>query len=780
MNEGRDTNRNCGLSVDSGESNNVSATNSSSYYSSFQENRRSDDNANNFSKREEHWEDLRCLLSSFHHLVGVELPALLERTRASEARMDIDHQGHDEISRHCFDIRRCFRNMQELLSREDLLNFLDEEDSCNSDENNVHKTFRSFGRAGSNSSNDGASDGNGNNDVLHLRKIFANDLVQLSSISIFDDVLDYRCNDAISGTGVRELHRSLVVLAANRFPNKAKLGNDQISLLLARVLSLIEQESQLIRGRFEEERKRNQYYWENPYVQRNQYQRPLHDFEPLQSMISWLNREVTVERLSRGVLSDWNEAAIILKVPLKFLHESVTKRRSLLLSSTDCSRAMVPSRVVLSLRILIDVLLGALNALFEKGKSDFGDEKNDEIDSSCTDYVLSLSEWMLESQHHVSDESHSMLEPERNGRLCLMRLLDRYALELAEETLDLLRPEQEKTSPSSRTFPGGKYGSKFDVGEKRDYHGDENNGDCNRHRDDNESRGRKRTTESTMPPLQRIVKVLQYAAMATNIFSIIEPNGTKYSGSTSGTNGMTLVSAGLSRYLWRALARFIIDEVDCLDNNDNEDNEKNAHEFEECQIAATDVLFRLTKIHVQAILFHDQSNDDGESASINTRSRFGDVIHNALPPPLSEEEFSIMVITILRLLGHPNEFWTEKTQEWVASLLQLNSDSNKNDPEILGNSSGVDVGSKLRKVLHATLICSSYIPDAVLFEEQCRINLSLTSLLLPIPNLPEPNSCRKRKHTRDYSTEATSDIETRKGRFAKENDPWESFWAIRR
>ena len=770
MNEGRNSNRNCALSVNSGDSNNASATNSSSYYSSSQENRRSDHNANNFSKREEHWEDLRCLLSTFHHLVDVELPTLLERTRASEARMDTDRQGNDEISRHYFDLRRCFRNMQELLSREDLLNFLDEEDYSSSGESNVHKIFRSFGRADNNSSDDDASDGNGNNDVFHLRKIFANDLVQLSSISIFDDALDYRCNDAISGTGVRELYRSLVVLAANRFPIKAKLSNDQISFLLARVLSLIEQKSQLIRGRFEEERKGYQYHWENPYLQRNQYQRPLHDFEPLQSMILWLNREVTVERLSRDVLSDCNEAAIALKVPLKFLYESITKRRSLL-----------SSRVVLSLRILIDVLLGALNALFQKGKSDLGDEKNDEIDSSCTDNVLSLSEWMLESKHHVSDESHSMSEPERNGRLCLMKLLDRHALELAEETLDLLRPEQGKTSPSSRTFPGGKYGNEFDVGEQQDRHGDENNGDSNRHRDDDESHGRKRMAESTMPPQQRIVMVLQYAAMTTNIFSIIEPNGTKSSGSTSGTNGTALVSSGLSRYLWRALARFIIEEVDCLDKNDNDNDEKNAQDLEECQIASTDVLFRLTKIHVQAILFHDQSNDDGETTSRNTSSRFSDVIYNALPPPpLSEEEFSVVVITILRLLGHPNEFWTEKTQEWVASLLRLNTDCNKNDPKISGNPSGIDVGSKLRKVLQATLICSSYVPDAVLFEEQCRINVSLTSLLLPIPNPPEPNSCRKRKHTRDYSTRATSDSETRKGRCAQEIDPWESFWAIRR
>ncbi len=763
-NEGFEFDKGSSSSIDNSDRNDSSAINNRSNYSSPQDNRRSNDDSNSLEQRDESWEYLRQLLSTFHHLVDIELPTLLYRINESEVSMDRDHRGQDEISRNYFDIRRCFRNMQELLSREDILSIIDEEDSYHSLEDQAGRNLQTFRRIDNTDPNHDASYSTASNDLSALLKTFANDLVQLSSMSIFDDILDDRWNYGVSGKGIRELHRSLVVLAVNRFPIKAKLNNDQISLLLGRVLSLIEHESQFCRR-------------ENSDVQRNQYQRPRHDFEPLQSIISWLNREVTAEVLSQGVLFDYSEAAIALKIPLLFFHEMVTKRRNLLSTSIDDSHSVLTPQMILSTRILIDQLLGALNSLFEREKRGYSNARNGEINISCTDIELSLSQWMSTTQHQVNGESRSGSEHERNDNVSLLRLLDRYAMDLVEETFGLIQLDrQRKLTSQSRTSQRTKYGTERAWDENQDPYDDKEG--CNRN--GAESNSQKRMTHSTIPNHERVIKVLQYTAMASNVFSIIETNGT----SSSGTNGATLVSAGLSRHLWQELARFVVDEVDCLDKNSNNhdtflhgenDNsaevEKKTQYLEECRIAATDVLFRLTKIQVQAIFFHNRSNDIGEDYSEMAS------VNNHLRPssPLSDEEFSIVVMTILRLLGHPNEYWTEDSQEWVASLLRCN-----HDPKIQGNTGDVDIGSKLRKVLQATLISSLYVPDILPFEEQYRTNLSLKSLLQPCLTNNEQNTFRKRKHSQDVPMGSTMVCETRKDKCAHLNDPWESFWAKRR
>lgn len=720
---------------------------------------------------DDHWEELRRLLSDFHHLVDVELPTLLQNTLASAARMDQDRHGHDETSdRHHFDLRRCFRNMQELLLREDLLDLLDENNvGEGKDEHGIDKDSLRF--SGNGSSPNNACVGADKNDSSLLLEMFADDLVQLSSISIFDDAPDDGYSNTIGDSSVRELHRSLVVLAAHRFPVRATLDDDQISQLLSRVLSLIQQESFRINQQCHQKISFDQHCGNDSRL-RDSCQRPRKDFEPLQSLLTWLNREMTVERLSQGVLRDPDETAMAVQIPLKFLDQMAIKQTAFPSSVEHPSHEVLPPQVVLSVRILIDLLLGALNSIVVPGHMDCNTSRNSNTNDSCGSGLCSLREWMSASsrilEHHGS-LSGSEVE-NRNDHLDLLKLLDRYALELVEETLELLRPHQRKPPPRDFQLRDRNLHEPA-AGQNRHSYG--NSHDANQHPG-------APITNSTQSRKQRVVKVLQHAAMTTNFFSIMEPKHTTVDGNTCCASGTSaLVFVGLSRSFWRALARFVIEEVDHLDDNfegsvQHWDNER-AEDVEDCLIAATDVLFRLTKTQVRAILFQDReetSHGGRDSNPKNDSQSFRD--KTTIPPTfcLSEEELSIIATTILRLLGQPDLYWTAETQTWVATLLRLKKDDNADDRSSSSIAPSVDVASKLRKVLQTALICTSYVPDALPLEQQHRIHSSLRELLLA-PTTSTRLSRRKRKHIDAPPTESTADAAT------LTDDPWESFWAIR-
>jgi hypothetical protein len=265
-----------------------------------------------------------------------------------------------------------------------------------------------------------------------------------------------------------------------------------------------------------------------------------------------------------------------------------------------------------------------------------------------------------------------------------------------------------------------------------------------------------------MTQRQRIVKVLQHVTMSTNFFLVMEEeeddddvsNNANATSSSSHGN----VFAGLSRTLWRALARFVIEEVDSSQNDDDDDDEEEEeyNDNEDCQIAATDVLFRLTKHQVHNILYNNRMIDEN-------RGKY--VVNNHNDRRLSEEEFSILVITILRLLGHPDEYWTTASQEWVVNLLQ--------DPLY---------GIKLRMVLRATVLCTSYVPDTLPRVEQIRVVSSLQEILL------STNTMMKKKATtaaapatttNDNSpSSVTGSFEVRVEEEDLLEDPWQSFWQI--
>ena len=340
-----------------------------------------------------------------------------------------------------------------------------------------------------------------------------------------------------------------------------------------------------------------------------------------------------------------------------------------------------------------------------------------------------------------------------------------------ETTLELLRPQKELP----RRQKNGSVATAATTSRKRDrshsnYDNDDGGGE--EKINNNDLVGCSHPTPMTQR--ERIVKVLQHITMSTNFFLVMEDNdvddvsnnatNSSSSGSGSGSSHGNVL-AGLSRTLWRALARFVIEEVDRSQNDDDDDdNEEEEEEYsdnEDCQIAATDVLFRLTKHQVHNILFHNRRVMDE-----NYRGNYV-VNNNNDRRRLSEEEFSILVITILRLLGHPDEYWTSESQDWVANLLR--------DPLH---------GVKLRMVLRATVLCTSYVPDALPRVEQIRIVSSLQEILL--------STMMKKKKTTTAavaaSTTATSNTYSPSSvtgsfdvRVEEEDlleDPWQSFWQI--
>ena len=348
-----------------------------------------------------------------------------------------------------------------------------------------------------------------------------------------------------------------------------------------------------------------------------------------------------------------------------------------------------------------------------------------------------------------------------------------YTLEQTqvETTLELLRPQKELP----RRQKNGSVATAATTSRKRDrshsnYDNDDGGGE--EKINNNDLVGCSHPTPMTQR--ERIVKVLQHITMSTNFFLVMEDNdddvsnnATNSSSSSSSSSSHGNVLAGLSRTLWRALARFVIEEVDRSqnDDDDDDDNEEEEEEYsdnEDCQIAATDVLFRLTKHQVHNILFHNRRVMDE-----NYRGNY--VVNNNNNNDrrrLSEEEFSILVITILRLLGHPDEYWTSESQDWVANLLR--------DPLH---------GVKLRMVLRATVLCTSYVPDALPRVEQIRIVSSLQEILL--------STMMKKKTTTAAvaaSTTATSNTYSPSSvtgsfdvRVEEEDlleDPWQSFWQI--
>ena len=190
--------------------------------------------------------------------------------------------------------------------REDLLDLLDKinDDDVDNHGSNIdqNKKCCHYDIHDDDEEDDSTNNGNKTKNIVYLLRIFSNDLVQLATASDFDynDVDNARGGERelFDDPGVRELYRSLIVLAAKRFPMNTSLSGEQIYQLLARVLSLVQRE-QLLQHQQAQRCEQQQLLLYYQHYQQGQ-QQPLQlsgEFEVLQSLLSWLNREVTEERL---------------------------------------------------------------------------------------------------------------------------------------------------------------------------------------------------------------------------------------------------------------------------------------------------------------------------------------------------------------------------------------------------------------------------------------------------------------------------------------------------
>jgi len=437
----------------------------------------------------------------------------------------------------------------------------------------------------------------------------------------------------------------------------------------------------------------------------------------------------------------------------------------------------LPPELVLSLRILINSLMEMFKNIVAEDDTKYykreDNNKNNNIGTppptttttpttaTTSPSQLSLRKWLSTVRSQQYNINHTTL----------LKHIDNYGVELVETTLELLRQQTRDNGSNNKDDQnhrpvdgdGGQYG-------------------------DGDGYSSMRTQR------KRIVKVLQHVTMSTNFFLVMEADDvpatttTTNNNTTSSNNSGSLNAlAGLSRILWRDLARFVVEEVDHLSTNTNiiggvdknsfigsssssrknhyNEEEKEFNDNEECQIAATDVLYRLTKHQVRtAILFHNKMEEN------HHHDNYIRVVNNDRRRCLSEEELSIVVITILRLLGHPTEYWTAPSQEWVTNLLR--------DPFY---------GDKLGMALRATLICLEYVPDPLPRVEQIRVGSTLEEILLSTEKKTTTTTTTTIPITTTTCTaNSLSSIpypfdmmrveEEEQDLFA---DPWQSFWSSR-
>lgn len=222
---------------------------------------------------------------------------------------------------------------------------------------------------------------------------------------------------------------------------------------------------------------------------------------------------------------------------------------------------------------------------------------------------------------------------------------------------------------------------------------------------------------------KRLVTILHHVTMSTDFFVIVGIHGSinrsyKYNTKSRCNSGYSLDK--LSHSVWRNFARYVAEELNhisssiigyndsavetshsspCCDTSGSTIREKGGAEHDDenddgaidiniegCHIATTSTLYKLTKHRIDTLVSTDQR--------------------------LSEEDFSIIVLTILRLLGHPNEYWTKLSREWITKMINVSI-----------------VGGRLRLMLLAIVVCSSLVPAGLPAEDHDRAIVSLRDIL---------------------------------------------------
>ncbi|OEU22048.1 hypothetical protein FRACYDRAFT_232202 [Fragilariopsis cylindrus CCMP1102] len=383
-----------------------------------------------------------------------------------------------------------------------------------------------------------------NNVKIDLIKIFADDIVQLVTMSDFDNNNNSSNNNNNSSNdegallflfendpGVCELYRSLIVLATNRFPSSSLLSSSSkasggVSLdtnqtydLLSKVLSLIQGEITFQQHQQHQQLQLKQDYYHQPTNNQQSHQSSSPQQHLLQCLLSWLNQELTLDQLQGvvGMTNNNNDAMLALQVPLELLE--LTKATS---SETSIAFYTLPDDLVLSLRILINSLMEMLKSIVAVVVGDNNNDNNNinnndnnsnnnGTTTTCTPSPpLSIRGWLSTAKvsHHPQHCSNNNID-----HRYLLQLIDRYGLQLVETTLELLRPQKELP----RRQKNGSVATAATTSRKRDrshsnYDNDDGGGE--EKINNNDLVGCSHPTPMTQR--ERIVKVLQHITISSS------------------------------------------------------------------------------------------------------------------------------------------------------------------------------------------------------------------------------------------------------------------------
>lgn len=452
------------------------------------------------------------LLADFHSLVQ-QVQNLLEEAA------EVDEAQHRQLVH--YDLRQCLRKLQNILHDDsgDLAARLlvgEEEDEVNDD--GIHR---------------GEDD---NDDDCRRRELwgFTDDLIQLAT-------LDHVSEDP----SVMQLWKSLVPWAAAAVPTA--LNTDQLWRILARVLSILEEWNSILAGHVSTN---TTSLTTNDSSTSGQWHWPPSDLDvaALQGLLDQLITSLEIDPSQLQEIVPALEADVVLVRPLQTVCW-LTSLSRLNVGTTsfapnnsnddghDQDQHGLPPEMTLSLCLLIDFLLGNLKAIVV------------ERDAAAGGSTLSLRDWLHHkiNQQHTADPTSMSYSADHSTKVSilpatdevvLLKYLDQYAMELADEAIRLLQAE---TKACMGSTPNEK---ELDP---NDHH-------------DQEKRN-------------IIFKALQYTSMATNFFFHTENDGFHESPKLQ----------GLSRSLWHAFGDFVLNGMDCQVS------------FMDYELAATETLFRLTK-----------------------------------------------------------------------------------------------------------------------------------------------------------------------------------------
>jgi hypothetical protein len=356
----------------------------------------------------------------------------------------------------------------------------------------------------------------------------------------------------------------------------------------------------------------------------------------LEPLLELLNQHLTSARLAeQAILEEERDALVALQI--------------VLLSSQQQQQEQHQPSISLSFRVLIGTLLEYWVQCLLLLPNNNNDDDDDDYDGWLQ------RQFLLQQQQQHQQQGAYPCSPEqlrRNVEDFLGRI-EHYGMELLESALHLLEEHgAEQPSVVVVAHPHG----------HRRGHGDNNTAN-----NDNE----------------QVVTVLQYVTLATNFLLVfLQQEEKEHHPVTAGGNSIfrsTLLS-GMGRSLWRALCQFVVQRMEHNNDNDitntiNTTNiNANTNISLDCQVAATDALWRLAQTH-----------------------------------PPGAEDVALVTTTIFRLWKH-----SDYHDYWNKNLTDNNNEDDEEDTALVQwireQLQCPNYGKSLRHALQAAILSVTYLP----------------------------------------------------------------------